>query len=160
MSADTAAAFSASPSLPGLSESGDGFTFKMLGTTMRLIARAGDTDGRYAVFEQVTPSGWGPPRHIHELEDEIIYVIDGTYEVSLGEEHKTLSAGGCAILPRGVAHGFRNVGAEAGRLLCFVAPGGLEEYFLALSKCSVPPSPPQLVEMAKPYGLTLLPPGA
>jgi hypothetical protein len=33
-------------------------------------------------------------------------------------------------------------------------------YFLAVGKCSPPPSPAQLVAMAKPYGLTLLPPGA
>jgi quercetin dioxygenase-like cupin family protein len=146
--------------LPALSDSGDGLTFTMLGATMRLIASAADTDGRFAVFEQVTPFGWGPPRHIHASEDEVVYVLDGTYEFSLGDERRTLSAGGCAILPRGVPHGFRNVGSAAGRFLCLVAPGGLEGYFLTVGKCSAPPSPAQLVEMAKPYGLTLLPPGA
>jgi len=160
MSTNTAAAFPAARSLPALSDASDGLTFTMLGTTMRLIASATDTDRRYTVFEQVTPAGWGPPRHIHAHEDEIVYVLDGTYDVSLGEEHRTLSAGGCAVLPRGVPHGFRNVGAAPGRFLCLVAPAGLEEYFLALSKRPTPPSPPELVEMAKPYGLTLLPPGA
>jgi quercetin dioxygenase-like cupin family protein len=132
----------------------------MLGATMRLIARARDTDGRYSVFEQTTPAGWGPPRHIHAREDEIVYVLEGTYEFSLGDEHRTLSAGGCAVLPRGVPHGFRSVGPAAGRFLCLVAPGGLEEYFCEVGKCSPPPGPAQLVAMAKPYGLTLLPPGA
>ena len=160
MSTNTAAAAPTSHSLPALSGSDDGLTFTMLGTTMRLIASAADTDGRFAVFEQVTPPGWGPPRHVHAREDEIVYVLDGTYEFSLGEEHRTLSAGGCAVLPRGVPHGFRNVGPAPGRFLCFVAPGGLEEYFLALGRSPAPPSPAQLVEMARPYGLTLLPPGA
>src|SRR5262245_53554348 len=160
MSTYTAVADAASHPLPALSDSGEGLTFTMLGATMRLIARATDTDGRFAIFEQVTPAGWGPPRHIHAREDEIVYVLEGSYEFSLGDEHRTLVAVGCAILPRGVPHGFRNVGATPGRFLCLVAPGGLEEFFLEVSRCSSPVSPAQLVEMANPYGLTFLPPGA
>ena len=72
---------------------------------MRLIATAAGTEGRLTVFEQVTPSGWGPPRHIHSREDEIVYILDGTYEISLGDERRTVSAGACAVLPRG----FRNI---------------------------------------------------
>ena len=97
---------------------------------------------------------------MHANEDEIVYVLDGTYEVSLGDERRTVSAGGCAILPRGIPHGFRNVGQTSGRFLCVVTPGGLEEYFLEIARCSPPPSPAQMVGMAKSYGLTLLPPGA
>ena len=145
--------------LPALSDSSDGVTFTLLGASIRLIARATDTDGRFCVFEQTTPSGWGPPRHAHANEDEIIYVLDGTYEVSLGDEHRTVSAGGCAILPRGIPHGFRSVGETPGRFVCVVTPGGLEEYFLEIARCSPPPSPAQMVGMAKTYGLTLLPPG-
>jgi hypothetical protein len=66
----------------------------------------------------------------------------------------------CAILPRGIPHGFRNVGETPGRFLCVVTPGGLEEYFLEVARCLPPPSPAQLAGMAKTYGLTLLPPGA
>ena len=62
---------------PILADAGDGQTFTMLGTTMRLIATAAATGGRYTVFEQVTPPGWGPPRHIHSREDEIIYILEG-----------------------------------------------------------------------------------
>ena len=76
------------PAAPGLvpafTDAGEGITFKMLGTTMRLIATAAETAGRYAVLEQVTPVGWGPPRHIHSREDEIFYILEGTYEVHCG----------------------------------------------------------------------------
>jgi quercetin dioxygenase-like cupin family protein len=146
--------------LPALSDSSDGVTFTMLGASIRLIARAIDTDGRFAVFEQTTPAGWGPPRHVHANEDEIVYVLDGSYEVSLGDERRTVSAGGCAILPRGIPHGFRNVGRTPARFVCVVTPGGLEEFFLEVARCSPAPGPAQLVGMAGTYGLTLLPPGA
>ena len=75
MMTNTAAAVPASP-LPALSDSSDGVTFTMLGATIRLIARATDTDGRFTMFEQTTPSGWGPPRHVHANEDEIVYVLE------------------------------------------------------------------------------------
>ena len=159
MTISTAAAVPTSP-LPALSDASDGVTFTMLGASIRLIARANDTDGRFTVFEQTTPAGWGPPRHVHAKEDEIVYVLDGTYEVSLGDERRTVSAGGCAILPRGIPHGFRNVGDTPARFVCVVAPGGLEEFFLEIARCAPPPSPAQLVGIARTYGLTLLPPGA
>jgi quercetin dioxygenase-like cupin family protein len=146
--------------LPALTDSSDGVTFAMLGASIRLIARAVDTDGRLTVFEQTTPPGWGPPRHVHANEEEIVYVLEGTYEMSLGDERRTVSAGGCAVLPRGVPHGFRNVGETSGRFVCVVTPGGFEEYLLEIARCAPPPSPAQLVGMARAYGLTLLPPGA
>jgi mannose-6-phosphate isomerase-like protein (cupin superfamily) len=145
---------------PILSDTGNGPSFTMLGTTMRLIAAAADTGGRFTVLEQITPTGWGPPRHIHSREDEIFYILEGAYELHVGDERRTVSAGGCAILPRDVPHGFRNVAPAPSRLLCVITPGGLEEYFLAVAKCPPPPNPAQLAELAQPFGLTLLPPGA
>jgi len=145
---------------PILTDADAGHTFMMLGTTMRLIAAADATGGRYTVIEQVTPPGWGPPRHIHSREDEIFYVLDGAYELHVGEERRTVSTGASAILPCNIPHGFRNVASTPSRLLFVIAPGGLEEYFLAVAKCSPAPSPVQLVELARPFGLTLLPPGA
>jgi mannose-6-phosphate isomerase-like protein (cupin superfamily) len=160
MTEDASAGVSASPFHPILTDAAEGHSFTMLGTSMRLIVTAASTGGRLTVFEQVTPTGWGPPRHIHSREDEIVYVLEGTYELSLGDDRRTISAGACAVQPRGVPHGFRNVGSTPGRLLCVITPSGLEQYFLAVASCSPPPSPPQLVELARPFGLTLLPPGA
>jgi quercetin dioxygenase-like cupin family protein len=145
---------------PILTDAGAGRAFTMLGTTMRLIATAADTGGRYTVFEQITPPGWGPPRHIHSREDEIIYILEGAYDLHVGDERRTVSAGASAVLPRNIPHGFRNSASTPSRLLCVIAPGGLEEYFLAVARCSPPPNPAQLVELARPFGLTLLPPGA
>jgi len=145
---------------PILADASNGQTFTMLGTTMRLIATAAATGGRYTVFEQVTPPGWGPPRHIHSREDEIIYILEGSYELHVGDERRTVSAGASAVLPRGIPHGFRNMASVPSRLICVITPGGLEEYFLAVAGSSPPPAPQQLGELARPFGLTLLPPGA
>src|SRR5262245_32747207 len=50
------------------------------------------------MIEQVSPRGWGPPRHIHTREDEIFYVLDGSYELHVGDERRTISAGASAIV--------------------------------------------------------------
>jgi hypothetical protein len=78
----------------------------------------------------------------------------------VGDERRTDSVGASAVLPRNIPHGFRNVASTPSRLVFVIAPGGLEEYFLAMAKCSPAPNPTQLVELARPFGLTLLPPGA
>jgi mannose-6-phosphate isomerase-like protein (cupin superfamily) len=146
--------------LPALIDPGEGVTFTMLGTTMRLIATGAETGGCYTVVEQVTPAGWGPPRHMHSREDEIFYILEGTYEVHCGDVRRTVSAGACAILPRGVPHGFRNTGLAPARFIFVITPSGLEDYFIAVSKFGpLPPSPADLAKLAGPYGLTLLPPG-
>lgn len=159
-SVDAMSGFAAPHFQPILTDAGAGNTFTMLGTTMRLVATSARTGGRYTVIEQVTPPGWGPPRHIHSREDEIFYVLEGAYELHVGDERRTISAGAFAVLPCNIPHGFRNVALTPSRLLFVIAPGGLEEYFLAVAKCSPAPNPVQLAELARPFGLTLLPPGA
>ena len=77
------------------------------------------------MIEQVTPPGWGPPRHIHSREDEIFYILDGSYELHVGDERRTVSAGASAILPRNIPHGFRNVASTLSRLVFVITPGGL-----------------------------------
>jgi quercetin dioxygenase-like cupin family protein len=151
--------FAAPDFRPMLTDAGSGHTFTMLGATMRLIATSGGTGGRYTVLEQTTPVGWGPPRHVHSREDEIFYILEGSYELHVGDERRTASAGASAVLPRGIPHGFRNAASAPSRLLWVITPGGLEEYFLAVAKCSPPPTPAQLVGLARPFGLSLLPPG-
>src|SRR6516225_9535706 len=110
MTTDTKTPLPASDFRPILTEVGDGTSFTMLGTTMRLMATGANSGGRFTVGEQVTPVGWGPPRHIHSREDEIFYVLEGTYEVHCGDARRILPAGACAVLPRGIPHGFRNTG--------------------------------------------------
>ena len=136
------------------------FVRDLAGTAARSKYSFPTPPGRVQAFEQVTPPGWGPPRHIHSREDEIFYILDGSYELHVGDERRTVSAGASAILPRNIPHAFRNVASTPSRLVFVVTPGGLEEYFLAVAKFSPAPNPPQLVALARPFGLTLLPPGA
>ena len=61
--------------------------------------------------------GTTAPRHSHPGE-EIIYVIEGTWEYTVeGKPPVTLKAGDVLFIPAGTIHSARNVGADRGREL-------------------------------------------
>ena len=99
---------------------GDTLTFKATGET---------TDGNLVLFENLTAPGGGPPPHFHTREDEFFFVLDGEFEIRIGDELHTLEAGGYAFVPRGTVHNFRNVGKSPSRLLVGFTPGGIEGFF-------------------------------
>ena len=45
-----------------------------------------DTNGVFSVLEFVTPPGKGVALHVHEREDELVYLLDGEIEVTLGDQ--------------------------------------------------------------------------
>lgn len=51
--------------------------------------------------------------------EEILLVLEGTAEVSLGDEQGLLSAGEMALVPAMVPHGLRNAGDETVRVVGF-----------------------------------------
>jgi quercetin dioxygenase-like cupin family protein len=51
--------------------------------------------------------------------EEILLILQGTAEVSLGDEQGRLSAGEMAVVPAMVPHGLRNVGDDTVRVVGF-----------------------------------------
>lgn len=93
-----------------------------------------DTRGDLAVFEQTSLSqGRGTPLHVHPLQDEIFYVIQGTYRFKVGEERFTLGAGETIFLPRQVPHAWIQDSAT-GKMLVILQPAGmLEDFFVSMA---------------------------
>jgi quercetin dioxygenase-like cupin family protein len=61
--------------------------------------------------------------------EEILLVLDGTAEVSLGDEQGQISAGEMAVVPAMVPHGLRNVGDETVRVVGFFSSNVLVATF-------------------------------
>lgn len=134
---------------------------------MTFKATAEDTGGRYALTESLVPAGGGPPPHIHHREDEAFWVLEGTLEISVGEQRFTGDAGSFVHLPRGVIHSYINVGTEPARFLTWMVPAGLERFFeeVGTPGTDVSSPPPmdedvirRLVEAARRYGVEIPPP--
>jgi quercetin dioxygenase-like cupin family protein len=60
--------------------------------------------------------------HAHAGSDKIYYVIDGTAEIQIGAETRSLGPGGAAHAGPGEAHGVTNPGPGRLSLLVFMAP--------------------------------------
>ena len=85
------------------------------------------SNGAFAVFEDIVQPGVGPPRHIHRSQDEVFFVLDGTFDIEIDGQLFHARAGDVAYVPRGAVHAFKNVGSEAGRLRYTFTPAGNTE---------------------------------
>src|SRR5260370_20821901 len=64
----------------------------------------------------------GPPRliaplHVHHLDDEAWYVLEGTLRVQVGKDEVEAHAGSGVLVPRGTAHTYWNPGPGPVRYL-------------------------------------------
>ncbi|HYB48400.1 MAG TPA: cupin domain-containing protein [Streptosporangiaceae bacterium] len=116
-----------------------------------LKASRHSTGGAVSVFE--TSIGAGPPVHVHDHEDECLYVLDGGLSVRCGGDAFDAAAGSFVFLPRGRPHRFWAAGRSA-RLLLIAVPGGIEDYFAEINAAA---SDAERVRIGERYGIRVLP---
>jgi len=96
--------------------------------------KSSDTNNVFSVIEIITQPGKGVDLHVHENEDELVYLLKGEIEVTLGDQTMLAVPGVTALLPRGIAHGFTNVGDTPSILIDTILPGSFDNYFAELSE--------------------------
>ncbi|WP_211206647.1 cupin domain-containing protein [Wenxinia marina] len=112
-----------------------------------------------SVIEEIVPPGVAGPWHRHSREDEVSYVIEGTFRIWRGEEVFDIGPGGVALLPRDQAHTFQNVGSTTGRLLTVVTPAGLERFFQEVAERGLGEDDlDEVVAVAAEFGVEILGP--
>ena len=102
----------------------------LLGMLVTFKAVGEETGGEYSLYELTVPPQLGALPHIHHAETEAFYVLEGKVEFLKGERTVSARVGEFVFIPRGVVHGFKNVGDEPARCLGIVTPGGLAEKLL------------------------------
>ena len=108
---------------------GEGERIWIVGDTMTLKATSERTDGSLVLLENLTAPDGGPPPHIHEREDEFFYVLDGAFEIRIGDATHAVGPGGFAFVPRGTVHCFRNTTEAPARILVGFTPGAIDGFF-------------------------------
>jgi quercetin dioxygenase-like cupin family protein len=94
-----------------------------------------ETAGTLSVYEFATPPQTaGPPLHLHRGWDEAFYVLDGEMTFLIDGQTSTVPAGSFVFIPRGVLHTFWNESASPARQLTVFTPGGIEDYFDAVTQ--------------------------
>lgn len=113
---------------------GGGQEFALNGGSFVHKVNSKDTNGVFSVIEIVTPPNGGIDVHVHENEDELVFLLEGVIEVTLGDQKMKAVPGIMALLPRGIPHGFVNIGDTVSRLSVTIMPGEFDNYFLELSE--------------------------
>lgn len=112
---------------------GSGDQLNIAGSKTLHKIKSSATDGVFSVMEFVTPPGKGAALHVHEREDELVYLLEGEIEVTLGNQKMKAVPGVMALLPRGIPHGFTNIGNKPSRMLDTILPGQFDNYFVELA---------------------------
>jgi quercetin dioxygenase-like cupin family protein len=137
---------------------GEGRVLDVIGHAAVVKIGSADTAGGSYTFVVTSPPGAGVPPHVHEHEDEAIYVVSGELDVMLGDTRTRAGAGAVLDFARGTPHAFWNVGATAAVTVWTITPGaGFDAFFEELAHLPAgEPDPAVLVPLFARYGMTVL----
>lgn len=101
----------------------------------RIICKvSGDeTFGRFALVEEISAPQSVVPPHFHNETDEIIYILDGKYELEIDGQTQIIQKGDTVVVPRKTTHSFRNLLETESKLLAVITPSGFENFFAEVS---------------------------
>lgn len=85
--------------------------------------------GRFAMIVQEMAPGSRVPIHLHEREDEIIFIQRGSGRASIADQNVVLKPGSTLFVPQGTWHGGENTGGETLVWVAIYSPSGFEGYF-------------------------------
>lgn len=119
-------------------------TTKLYGTSPNDIkVSTKDTDGDLTIFEYTGNVKGGPPLHIHLNQDEIFFIVEGSYTFKVGDDMHYLTAGDTIFLPRQVPHAFAQTSDTGKMFFIFTPSGKMEDYFRVIGNLTAPPTPEQ-----------------
>jgi quercetin dioxygenase-like cupin family protein len=109
---------------------GQGRVWEMAaGRSSALKLLGGETGESVTMFEETAPAGTQTTYHLHHDSDEVAYVLAGEISFKIGDEVTVGGPGTCAFMPRGLAHAWKNSGAETARVLFLYTPAGAGGFF-------------------------------
>jgi mannose-6-phosphate isomerase-like protein (cupin superfamily) len=107
---------------------------KAFGLDLNVLLTTEATGGAISVLMGRHQPGEGPPDHVHYTQEEVFFIVEGTYELTAGDQTATVGPGTIVFIPRTVVHRFKNVGDTTARMLDWSLPGGQDHYFKAIAE--------------------------
>ena len=95
-----------------------------------------------SMFDWTIPAGFATGRHVHRVQEETFYMLDGECEWHVGDQVIRAIPGTYLFIPPGVPHNITNVSQKPARVLMTVSPPGHEHYFEELAKLAARGGPP------------------
>lgn len=125
----------------------EGTAFWFLNNLCVVKATTESTGGAFSMVHQIAPPGAATPYHLHHIEDEAFYVLDGEYTFICNGAKTAVGPGGYIFLPREIPHGIRVSSSVPATMLILATPGtgfvGMMEEMAQPAKERVLPVPTQ-----------------
>jgi len=107
------------------------------------------TGGGISIVEHPMEPGRLVPPHVHHAEDELSFVLEGTFGVRIGDQVAEAGPGSYVFKPRGIPHTFWNAGPQPARLIEIIQPAGFEHFFERLSEAARTAASPEEFDAAR-----------
>src|SRR5258708_8545965 len=120
---------------------GEGKEVTLAGQPMAFLV-TGEYAKRTSMFDWTLPAGFFTGLHVHRVQEETFYVLEGECEWQVGGELVRAKPGTYLFIPPGVPHNICNASDKPARMLMTVSPPGHEHSFEQLPKVAPPPHPP------------------
>ena len=104
-----------------------------MGNMMTFLVNSAQTDGAFSMTDYLSKPGNEPPAHVHDREDEFVYVLEGRIDAYIGNEVFSAGQNEGVYFPKLVPHTF-NILTPQLRMLIWISPGGFEGYFRDMSE--------------------------
>lgn len=130
-----------------------GGEFSIHDVRIRILVGARETRGEFAVLETTLPPRGCLPKHLHTLDDQTLYVLEGQLELIVHDRAQVLSPGTMAFLPRGLPHAVRNPFDSPVKYQEVAVPAGLDSYLEELALIPHEECEERFVELGNRYGV-------
>jgi quercetin dioxygenase-like cupin family protein len=94
----------------------------------------GEHSRHTSMFDWTLPPRFSTGRHVHRVQEETFYMLEGECEWQVGSERIRAIPGTFVFIPPGVAHNIANTCDRPARVLMTVSPPGHERYFEELAE--------------------------
>lgn len=120
---------------PIILKAGEGRSYPCGTMTAVFKADEEETNEKYSVSEWwLDANSEGPGAHLHEANDEVFYVLEGTTSFLVGDEWVDAAKGTFLRIPANTMHDFANRTDHKTGVLNFFIPGGFERNMPSIVK--------------------------
>jgi quercetin dioxygenase-like cupin family protein len=139
--------------LPHGFSANEGPAYWFLNSLYIVKATTESSGGAYSMVYSTSPPGHETPYHLHHIEDEAFYVLDGEFTFIADGRKTVLGPGGYIFLPRNIPHGIRCTGSGPSTMLILAMPGTgflgmMTEMAVPAKELTLPsPAPPDIEKL-------------
>jgi quercetin dioxygenase-like cupin family protein len=118
-----------------------------------------DADSNFCILDYRAPARFGPPRHLHYVQEEVLEILAGSIAAWTPDWCGVLQAGDIVSLAAGIPHAWRSIGDQGVHFTVIVTPGGpggFKEFFPTIQQRNLTITDiPELVAAAEIAGMQI-----